>query len=92
MANLTPKQAAQAVLASYDMQNKIGNVSKAFFDLSDQFDFSPAPRFKGISGGAFLMKETGFGVIARGRGGMQKRGIHVSKVFIKLSNSFYFLP
>lgn len=75
MANLTPKQAAQAALASYDIQNEVNDpnkpgtsVARAFADLSDQFDFSPASRFRGVSGGAFLMKETGFGVIAKGKG------------------------
>ena len=91
MANLTPSHAATAAVASYRIQSST-NVPDVFFRLSDQFDFSPASRFKGISGGAFLMKETGFGVIARGSGGMQNRGIHVSKVFIKLSDPFYFLP
>ena len=67
MANLTPKQAARAAADSYLMK-KSTNVAEAFADLSDQFDFSPASRFKGISGGALLMKETGFGVIARGKG------------------------
>ena len=67
MANLTPKQAARAAADSYLMK-KSTNVAEAFADLSDQFDFSLASRFKGISGGAFLMKETGFGVIAGGKG------------------------
>ena len=65
--NLSPKHAATAAVASYRIQSST-NVSKAFADLSDQFDLSPASRFKGISGGAFLMQETGFGVIARGKG------------------------
>ena len=91
MANLTPKQAARAAADSYLMK-KSTHVAEVFSDLSDQFYFSPASRFKDISGGAFLMKETGFGVIARGKGGMQNRDIHVSKVFIKLSDLFYFLP
>ena len=67
MANLTPSHAATAAVASYRIQSST-NVPDAFFRLSDQFDFSPASRFKGISGGAFLMKETGFGVIAQGKG------------------------
>ena len=67
MANLTPKHAALAALRSYRIQNEI-NAADAFFELNDHFDFSPASRFKGISGGAFLMKETGFVVIARGKG------------------------